>query len=99
MGQIITDDWPSCRGIADHDTRHETVSHRRKEYVRGEIHTNTIENVWSLLKCFVVGPYHKISEKHIDRYVDELEWRFNNRQNPYLFRDTLKKLIGSGNLE
>jgi transposase-like protein len=96
---VVTDEWPPYKGIADHDTKHETVSHRRKEYVRGDVHTNTIENVWSLLKRSVAGSYHKISEKHIDRYLDELEWRFNNRKNPYLFADTLKKLLSSGKLE
>jgi len=39
------------------------------------------------------------SEKHIDRYLDVMEWSFNNRENPYLFRDTLAKLLGSSNLE
>jgi len=96
---IVTDEWPAYRGVADHDTKHKVVNHRKREYVRGEVHTNTIENVWSLLKRSVAGSYHKISEKHIDRYLDELEWRFNNRKNPYLFADTLKKLLGSGKLE
>jgi transposase-like protein len=96
---ICTDEWAGYKGIADHDTRHEVVNHKHKEYVRGDIHTNTIENVWSLLKRSVAGSYHKISEKHIDRYLDELEWRYNNRRNPYLFRDTLVKLLGSDNLE
>lgn len=96
---IVTDEWPSYKGIADHNTRHEVINHRLKEYVRGDIHTNSIENVWSLLKRSVAGSYHKISEKHIDRYLDELEWRFNNRENPYLFRDTLVKLLGSSNVE
>ena len=96
---IVTDEALPYRGIHDEDTRHEVVNHRRKEYVRGDIHTNTIENVWSLLKRSVAGSYHKISEKHIDRYLDELEWRYNNRSNPYLFRDTLVKLLGSSNLE
>lgn len=96
---VITDDWPPYRGIADHDTKHETVSHRQKEYVRGNIHTNTIENVWNLLKRSVAGSYHKVSPKHLDAYLDELEWRFNNRKNQYLFRDTLTKLLGSSNLE
>jgi transposase-like protein len=96
---IVTDQARPYRGIHDKDTRHEVVNHARKEYVRGDIHTNTIENVWSLLKRSVAGSYHKISEKHIDRYLDELEWRFNNRSNPYLFRDTLVKLLGSSNLE
>lgn len=61
--------------------------------------TNTIENVFSLFKHSVVGSYHKVSRKHLDAYLDELEWRFNNRDNPYLFRDTLLKLIKSDNLE
>ncbi|MFC1913640.1 IS1595 family transposase [Chloroflexota bacterium] len=96
---IYTDDWPPYKGIADHDTRHETVNHSAEEWVRGDVHTNTVEGVWSLFKRSVVGSYHKISHKHLDAYLDELEWRFNNRENPYLFRDTLLKLIRSDNLE
>jgi hypothetical protein len=46
-----------------------------------------------------VGSFHQVSEKHLDRYLDELEFRFNNRNNPYLFRDTLLRLIASDNLE
>ncbi len=64
----------------------------------GNVHTNTVEGVWSLLKRSIVGSYHKLSTKHLNSYLDELEWRFNNRENPYLFRDTLKKLISSENL-
>ncbi len=95
---IYTDDWPAYKGIADHDTRHETVNHSESEWVRGEVHTNYVENIWSLLKRSLVGSYHKVSKKHLDAYLDELEWRFNNRDNPYLFRDTLLKLIKSENL-
>jgi transposase-like protein len=96
---IITDEWPAYRGIQDHDTKHETVNHRTKQWVKGNAHTNTIENVWSLLKRSIMGSYHKVDAKHLNSYLDELEWRFNNRENPYLFRDTLKKLIESNNLE
>ena len=95
---IYTDDWPAYRGIADHNTRHESVNHSAEEWVRGDVHTNTVENIWSLFKRSVVGSYHKLSTKHLDAYLDELEWRFNNRDNPYLFRDTLLKLINSDNL-
>ncbi|MFC1968595.1 IS1595 family transposase [Chloroflexota bacterium] len=95
---IYTDEWPAYHGIADQDTRHETVNHSAEEWVNGDIHTNTVENVWSLLKRSIVGSYHKVSTKHLDAYLDELEWRFNNRNNPYLFRDTLLKLIKSENL-
>lgn len=47
----------------------------------------------------VIGSYHKVTTKHLDAYLDELEWRFNNRENPYLFRDTLLKLLASERLE
>jgi len=95
---IYTDDWPAYQGIADHDTRHETVNHSQEEWVRGDVHTNSVEGIWSLLKRSIVGSYHKLSVKHLDSYLDELEWRFNNRENPYLFRDTLLKLINANNL-
>ena len=93
--RIITDEWHPYKGIGDQDTLHERVNHMLKEYVRGDVHTNTVENVWSLLKRSVIGSYHKLSAKHLDAYLDELEWRFNNRDNPWLFRDTLLKLMGA----
>lgn len=96
---IMTDEWPAYRGCGDADTRHETVNHREKEWVRGECHTNTVESAWSLFKRSVVGSYHQISAKHLERYLHEFEFRFNNRNNPYLFRDTLLRLIASENLE
>ena len=97
--EIITDEWLAYRGIQDHNTKHNTVNHGEKEYVRGHVHTNSIENVFSLLKRSIIGSYHKVSGKHLNAYLDELEWRFNNRNNPWLFRDTLKKLIESDNVE
>ena len=96
---IITDEWQAYRGIKDHDTDHQTVNHRLKEWVREKIHTNSIENVWSLLNRSIIGSYHKVSAKHLDAYLDELEWRFNHRDNPYLFRDTLMKMVSSENVE
>jgi len=96
---IHTDDWAPYRGIGDEDTRHETVNHSIKEYVRGDVHTNSVENIWSLLKRSIIGSFHKVSIKHLDAYLDELEWRFNNRDNPFLFRDTLIRLLQSDNLE
>ena len=100
---VMTDNFPAYQGIADENTRHETVNHNIGEYVRydanGDVHTNGIENVWSLFKRSIVGSFHHISEKHLDRYLDELEFRFNNRNNPYLFRDTVLRLIASDNLE
>ena len=94
----FTDDWAPYQGIADANTRHETVNHSIEEWARGDVHTNTVEGVWSLLKRSIVGAYHKVSVKHLDAYLDELEWRFNNRDNPWLFRDTLLKLLKTDNL-
>lgn len=90
---IFTDEWPPYKGIGDENTRHETVNHSAEEYVRGDVHTNSVEGVWSLFKRSIIGSYHQLSIKHLDAYLDEMEWRFNNRDNPYLFRDTLLQLL------
>lgn len=96
---IATDQHHGYAGIGDDNTIHVTVDHSQKEWVRGYAHTNTLENVWSLFKRSIVGSYHQISVKHMDRYLDEFEFRFNNRNNPFLFRDTLLRLLASSNLE
>jgi transposase-like protein len=96
---IATDENNQYEGIADANTKHETVSHTQKEWVRGVVHTNGLEGVWSLFKRSIVGSYHQISVKHLDRYLDEFEFRFNNRENSFLFRDTLLRLLNSTNLE
>jgi hypothetical protein len=64
----------------------------------GDVHTNSVASVWSLFKRSVVGTYHKLSAKHLDAYLDELEHRFNNRDNQFLFRDTLLKLVNAEKL-
>ncbi len=96
---IYTDELKSYLGIGDADTRHETVQHSADEWVVGDVHTNSIEGVWSLFKRSIMGAFHKISRKHLDRYLEELEWRFNNRDNPYLFRDTLARIMNTDPLE
>ncbi|MBI4213261.1 MAG: IS1595 family transposase [Chloroflexi bacterium] len=96
---IYTDEHSGYDGIADGDTFHETVNHGAEEWVRGAVHTNTVEGVWSLFKRSIVGSYHQLSAKHLDAYLGEFEFRFNNRENPYLFRDTLTRLLRSENLE
>jgi transposase-like protein len=95
--RLMTDEHPAYQGTCP-GTVHQTVNHQKEEWVRGDVHTNRIENAWSLFKRSVVGSYHKISRKHLDAYLDEFEWRFNNRENPFLFRDTVQKLIASPNL-
>jgi len=97
VARLITDEHPAYAKFADADTRHDVIQHKT-QWVNGDIHTNTVEGVWSLFKRSIIGSYHKISVKHIDAYLDELEWRFNNRQNPYLFRETLRKLVSTEGL-
>jgi len=96
---IHTDEWPAYLGIADENTRHEMVNHHAEEWVRADVHTNTVEGVWSLFKRSIVGSYHQLSAKHMDAYLDEMAWRFNNRANEYLFRDTLIRLVNAETLE
>jgi ISXO2-like transposase domain len=79
--------------------KHKTVNHRAREYARGDIYTNTVESAFSLLKRGIMGTWHRVSAKHLAAYLDEMTWRFNNRKNPFLFRDTMLKLIHSENLE
>ena len=95
---IYTDELKSYLGIADHNTRHETANHSAEEWVFGEVHTNSIEGVWSLFKRSIVGAFHRMSLKHMDRYLEELEWRFNNRNNPNIFLDALRRIMNTGNL-
>jgi transposase-like protein len=97
--RYMTDENPGYRGIADADTTHESVNHSLEEWVRGDVHTNSVEGVWSLFKRSIVGSYHQVSAKHLQSYLDEFEWRFNGRQNPYLFRDTMLKLVNAPKME
>ena len=91
---ILTDDWPAYRGLE----AHHSVNHSAKQYVRRlpglDVHTNTVENVWSLLKRSIIGTFHHVSVKHLDLYLDELAWKMNNRT-PYLWEMTLRRLLES----
>ena len=75
------------------------VNHSAKQYVDGDFHTNSVESAFSLLKRGIIGTWHRVSAKHLQAYLDEMTWRFENRKNPFLFRDTMLKLIASENLE
>jgi len=78
--------------------KHRTINHTR-QYAHGDVHTNTVESAFSLLKRGIVGTWHKVDAKHLPAYLDEMCFRFNNRKNPYLFRDTLTKMVQTPNLE
>lgn len=99
---IITDEWmayPDAMRRTGFLPKHRTIRHQSRVYVMGDIHTNTVESAFSLLKRGIMGTWHKVSVKHLPAYLDEMTFRFNNRKNPFLFRDTVLKLIASPNLE
>jgi transposase-like protein len=90
---IYTDESVGYPDLTDWDTKHRRVTHSAYEWVNGDVHTNTVESAWSLFDRAVIGSYHKLSVKHLPAYLDEFAFRFNNRENPYLFRDTLLQLV------
>ncbi len=77
---IRTDEFRSYRGLDKEFTSHNAVHHGFGEYVSGDAHTNTLEGWFSLLKRGVNGTFHHVSDKHLDRYVDEFVFRYNNRK-------------------
>jgi len=93
---LMTDDHSAYRSAAKHlrqDRRHKTIRHKLKIYVKGDIHTNTVESAFSLLKRGVIGTWHRISAKHLQAYCTEMAFRFNRRKNVDLFVDTLRHMI------
>jgi len=89
---IFTDDFNAYKNAVG-TIRHETVNHSAKEYVRGDVHTNTIESAFSLLKRGIIGTWHRVSAKHLAAYLDEMTFRFNRRKNHDLFLDTLRHMV------
>lgn len=96
---VFTDGGGAYPTVLNVRNRHERVNHTKGEYVRSDVHTNSVEGVFSLFKRSIVGAYHQLSVKHLPAYLDEFEFRFNNRDNPYIFRDALRELLTSENLE
>jgi transposase-like protein len=75
---VYTDGGVGYDGLALQHYVHETVNHI-EEYVRGQVHTQGIDNFWSLLKRTLSGTYIAVEPFHLDRYVDEQVFRYNNR--------------------
>ena len=75
--------------LSNVDFDHGSVWHSVREYVRGQAHTNGIESFWVLLKRGYYGTYHRMSEKHLHRYVDEFSGRHNFRN-----QDTISQMSG-----
>jgi len=93
---FITDESGAYKKVG-RQYQHETVNHIRLEYVRRgdprSIHTNSIENFWSLFNRGIIGSFHKVSVKHLRRYLDEFTFRFNNRKAEDLFGLVMMNLV------
>src|SRR3977135_3397809 len=78
---LMTDENAAYTKLGKEYAGHGTVNHSANEYVRlgGFIHVNTAENYFSIFKRGVYGTYHHISEQHLDRYLAEFDFRYNNR--------------------
>ena len=77
---LMTDDSGQYRSLGREFARHEAVTHSIGEYVRGDAHTNTIENYFSILKRGITGTYHHVSQQHLKRYLAEFDFRYNERE-------------------
>jgi transposase-like protein len=77
--KLMTDESKMYTYIGHNFASHGTVVHSNREYVRGEIHTNTVEGYFSILKRGIYGIYQHVSEAHLNRYLSEFDFRYNNR--------------------
>lgn len=73
--------------------KHERVNHIQKEWVRGDVHTGTIDGYWGLLKRGIIGSYHQISVKHLHRYLSEFQFRWNHREAADIFALVIAALV------
>ncbi len=93
---LYTDEWVAYRGLQG-EYAHKVVDHA-VQYVDGRVHTNGLENFWSLLKRGISGTYVSVEPFHLFRYLDEQAYRFNNRKEPMddsaRFYDLLSRVAG-----
>jgi transposase-like protein/transcription elongation factor Elf1 len=77
---LYTDTFPPYDHIARFGIKHLRINHHDKEWVRGNVHTNTIEGFWSLVKRGIGGVYHSVSPKYLQSYINEYSFRYNHRK-------------------
>lgn len=94
--RLITDDFTIYRKANRLGLFHDSINHSKGKYVKGDIHTNTIEGFWSQMKRSIDGTYHSISSKHLQSYVDEFSYYYNQRfAGTSVFYDLLLRLCGT----
>ena len=76
---VYTDEYRVYNRLPQEGYAHRRINHSEKVYVSGDVHTNTIEGFWSLVKRGIGGVYHVVSAKHLQGYLDEYSFRYNHR--------------------
>jgi len=90
---VFTDDFSGYDRLKKEGFTHHRINHSAKVWVVGDIHTNTIEGFWSLVKRGIGGVYHQVSQKYLQSYLDEYTFRYNRRdQGNLIFTSILKKV-------
>lgn len=89
-----TDEHSGYRYLRAAGYRHETVRHGRGEYVRGRVHTQSIESFWALLKRGLLGTFHHVSRRYLPLYLSEFTFRHNHRTDPHRFERMLAGGVG-----
>jgi transposase-like protein len=95
---VMTDESTVAWAALKDNTKHHVVRHSAGEYAVGIVSTNSVESSFSLFKRGLVGSWHKLSKKHLARYLREMEWRHNNRKNPAIFEDALSGIAANPRL-
>ncbi len=76
---VYTDEMGAYKYLGENGYNHKRINHMEHVYVSGDVHTNTIEGFWSLVKRGIGGVYHAVSAKHLQGYLNEYSWRYNHR--------------------
>ena len=91
---LYTDEFPSYDHITRFGYKHKRIQHSAKVYVSGQVHTNNIENFWSLIKRGISGVYHAVSPKYLQSYLNEYAFRYNHRRDETpMFELMLNQLV------
>lgn len=86
--RMMTDEASFYRHAPD-EFNIQSVNHSKKEWARGDVHTNNIEAFWNILKRGINGTYIAVSARHLQKYLWEFEYRYNQRRSPHLMLETL----------
>lgn len=90
---LYTDDSKLYDKMPGNISKHEIVNHSAKEWVRGDVHTGTIDGYWGLLKRGIIGSYHQVSIKHLNRYLSEFQFKWNHRKSQDIFLLVIAALV------